>query len=68
MWTVLSRDYDPAVDQSSCLEKTWKYTRPGAIILFHDSQKSIEKLKIVLPAYLERAKESGYQFKIMDVK
>ncbi len=66
MWTVLSRDYDPAIDMEACLENSWKFTRPGAIVLFHDSLKSIEKLKYILPAYLQRAKESGYQFKIMD--
>lgn len=62
MWTVLSRDYDAGVDQGSCLEKTWKYTRPGAIIVFHDHQKTLKKLQFVLPAYLQRAKDSGYFF------
>ena len=62
MWTVLSRDYDSAVDAKTCLAKTWKYTRPGAIVLFHDSTKTIEKLKYVLPEYLDRAVKSGYSF------
>ena len=62
MWTVLSRDYDPQIDREACLENSWKYTKPGAIVLFHDSKKSIEKLKFVLPAYLEKAIESGYTF------
>jgi peptidoglycan/xylan/chitin deacetylase (PgdA/CDA1 family) len=62
MWTVLSRDYDPKIDAISCLENSWKYTRPGAIVLFHDHKKTIDKLKIVLPEYLKRAKESGYIF------
>ena len=62
MWTVLSRDYDNGIDAQTCLEKTWKYTRPGAIVLFHDSTKTIEKLKYVLPEYLNRAVKSGYSF------
>lgn len=65
MWTVLSRDYDSGVDAQTCLEKTWNYTRPGAIILFHDSTKTIEKLKYVLPRYLELAKGAGYRFRAM---
>jgi peptidoglycan/xylan/chitin deacetylase (PgdA/CDA1 family) len=65
MWTVLSRDYDQKIDAGTCLEKTWKYTRPGAIVLFHDSSKTIEKLEYVLPKYLELASGAGYKFKAM---
>ncbi len=65
MWTVHSRDYDVKVDQKSCMEKTWKYTKPGAIIVFHDNKKAIGKLAFVLPKYLERAVEKGYQFELL---
>ena len=68
MWTVLSRDYDPKVDANTCLEQTWKHTRPGAIILFHDSLKTIDKIKFVLPAYLSRAREAGYALKVLGAK
>ncbi|MCK4569854.1 MAG: polysaccharide deacetylase family protein [Bacteroidales bacterium] len=67
MWTVLSRDYDARVDKNTCLEKTWKYTRPGAIIVFHDHRKAIEKLQWVLPAYLQRAVDRGYYFEVLGV-
>lgn len=67
MWTVLSRDYDAKIDARTCLEKTWKYTRPGAIVLFHDHAKTIDKLQHVLPEYLERARKSGYHFKVLGV-
>ncbi len=65
MWTVLSRDYDARVDSQTCLEKTWKHTRPGAIIVFHDHAKSLEKLREVLPEYLRRAKQEGYHFDLI---
>ena len=68
MWTVLSRDYDSKVGADICLEKTWKHTRPGAIILFHDHLKTIDKLKVVLPEYLSRAREAGYTFKVLGVE
>lgn len=63
MWTVLSRDYDAKVSKEKCLEKTWKFTRPGAIIVFHNHWKALEKVEYVLPAYLQRALDAGYQFK-----
>jgi peptidoglycan/xylan/chitin deacetylase (PgdA/CDA1 family) len=65
MWTVLSRDYDTRVDRETCLEKTWKYTRPGAIVVFHDHMKSLDKLSYVLPEYLRRAKQAGYHFDLI---
>ncbi len=65
MWTVLSRDYDTSIDQETCLEKTRKFTRQGAIIVFHDHEKTIEKLKYVLPKYLEWAVKEGYTFRAM---
>ncbi|MEN8225185.1 MAG: polysaccharide deacetylase family protein [Bacteroidota bacterium] len=67
MWSVLSRDYDPKVSRENCLEKTWKYSKPGAIIVFHDHQKALSKLQYVLPAYLEKAIDSGYHFKALGV-
>ncbi len=62
MWTVLSRDYDAKVSKELCLKKTWKYTKPGAIIVFHDHKKSLEKVKWVLPEYIEKAMGEGYGF------
>lgn len=66
MWTLLSRDYDAGVSKERCLEKTWKHTKPGAIIVFHDHKKSIEKLKFVLPAYLKRARDGGFCLRGID--
>lgn len=63
MWTVLSRDYDARISRETCLEKTWEHTRPGAIVVFHDHPKAIEKVEYVLAQYLERAREHGYRFK-----
>ena len=68
MWTVLSRDYDKKVSKETCLEKSWKYTRPGAIVLFHDHQKSIEKVEWVLPRYIERVMENGYEFEVLGTR
>ena len=65
MWTVLSRDYDAKVSKEICLEKSIKYSRPGAIIVFHDHLKSIEKAEWVLPRYVEQMLEVGYGFKTL---
>jgi peptidoglycan/xylan/chitin deacetylase (PgdA/CDA1 family) len=43
-----------------------RYARNGSIITFHDSLKSIEKLKIALPKSILWLKEQGYEFKIFE--
>lgn len=65
MWTVLSRDFDPRVSRDKCLEKTWSLSRPGAILVFHDHPKAIEKVEYVLPQFLERALQNGYRFQAL---
>jgi peptidoglycan/xylan/chitin deacetylase (PgdA/CDA1 family) len=42
------------------------YTRNGSIITFHDSLKSIDKLKTALPQAIEWLQQQGYQFKMFD--
>jgi len=68
MWTVLSRDYDPKVDVETCLQKSLKYTHPGAIVVFHDHLKTIQKIRYVLPEYLAEVKAKGYTFGILGVE
>ena len=43
-----------------------KYARNGSIITFHDSMKSIDKLKTALPQSIEWLMEQGYEFKIFE--
>lgn len=63
MWEVLTADFDPELPAETCLAKSIQYTKPGSIVLFHDSVKSIDKLKIVLPQYLKHFSDLGFQFK-----
>jgi len=62
MWDVLSGDFSNAVSSSSCLTKSIRYSKPGSIVLFHDSSKTIDKLKIVLPGFLSHFSRLGYSF------
>ena len=43
-----------------------RYARNGSIITFHDSLKSIDKLKTALPQAIEWLKKEGYAFKIFE--
>ena len=56
MWDVLSADFDTKISKEKCLENVLKNIQPGSIVVFHDSLKSNEKLRYVLPKVLDYLK------------
>lgn len=65
MWDLVTRDYSKNLNAFDVLRNIVLYTRNGSIITFHDSLKSIEKLRYALPASLRYLKEQGYEFKTL---
>jgi len=61
MWSVLTKDYDPAVSKESCLASAVQGTWPGAIIVFHDNIKARERVLYALPQFLEHLTEVGFR-------
>ncbi|MCD8742343.1 polysaccharide deacetylase family protein [Mucilaginibacter roseus] len=68
MWDVLSGDFDMTLKPERCLKKTLKYTRPGSIVVFHDSLKAFNRLEYVLPRALGFWKSQGYTFELLPVQ
>ncbi|MCI6744559.1 MAG: polysaccharide deacetylase family protein [Paraprevotella sp.] len=66
MWDVVTRDYSRRLTAEDVLNNVRRYTRPGSIIAFHDSLKSIDKLKHALPEALQWLIQEGYEFKVFD--
>ena len=64
MWDLVTRDYSKWLTAEDVLNNVKKYARNGSIITFHDSLKSIEKLKYALPESIKWLKEQGYAFKV----
>lgn len=62
MWDVLSGDFDDSLSKEKCLNNVISKTRPGSIIVFHDSEKAFPRLKYTLPVYLEIFVEKGFVF------
>ena len=65
MWDVLSGDFDTKISGEACLKNVLKHTKAGSIVVFHDSAKAWDRLKIALPATLEYFSQKGYQFKAL---
>ena len=66
MWDVVTRDYSKWMTAANVLYNVKHYTRNGSIITFHDSLKSIDKLKTALPQAIEWLQQQGYQFKTFE--
>jgi peptidoglycan/xylan/chitin deacetylase (PgdA/CDA1 family) len=62
MWSVLSGDYDATISPEQCLNNVIKNTRPGDIVLFHDSLKAQERMEYALPKALEYWSREGFEF------
>jgi len=62
MWSLLTRDYDPDLTPERALRLTLAATRPGDIMVLHDSRKASRSLRFLLPRLLAHYSELGYEF------
>lgn len=67
MWTVLSGDFDTSITAEKCLQNVIKNTTDGAIVVFHDSAKALEKLQYALPKMLNYFSEQGFSFEKIEM-
>lgn len=63
MWDILSCDYDYTLDPQKALAEIKSLTRPGSIVVFHDSLKAEKNLRSMLPGYLKFLQSEGYTLK-----
>ncbi len=66
MWDLVTRDYSKWTTADDIVNNIKRFARNGTIITFHDSLKSIDKLKTALPQSLQWLKEQGYEFKTFE--
>ena len=62
MYDLVTRDYSKRLTVEDVVENVKRLCRDGSIIVFHDSLKSLPRLKEALPASLEWLKSQGYSF------
>jgi peptidoglycan/xylan/chitin deacetylase (PgdA/CDA1 family) len=62
MWDVLSADFDTSFSPKACINTVLRHTRPGSVIVFHDSEKAFGNLQIALPTILKELHSKGFDF------
>lgn len=65
MYDLVTRDYSWRLTPEQVVDNVRRYTRDGSIIVFHDSLKSLPRLKDALPQSLQWLKEQGYDFELI---
>jgi peptidoglycan/xylan/chitin deacetylase (PgdA/CDA1 family) len=65
MWEVLSGDFDRGLSGRDCVKALLRYSRPGSILLFHDSEKAKERVLEALPKVLEHFQGKGFSFPLI---
>ena len=66
MWDVLSMDYDNRLNAPEVANNVIQYTRPGSILVFHDSKKAWNNLQDALPASLDALLKKGFVFRKLE--
>lgn len=65
MWDVLSGDFDRNLRPEKCLHNIIRHSRPGSIVVLHDSLKAEPNVRYALPRLLEYFSEKNWRFECL---
>lgn len=67
MWDILSGDFDHSITPEQCLDNVLANITPGSIIVFHDSEKAMERMSYTLPLVLEYCHKKNWKMKALPI-
>lgn len=62
MWSVLSADFDTSIKPEQCFQYVKKGSKPGSLVVFHDSEKAFPNMQFALTESLKFFSDNGYRF------
>ncbi len=65
MWSVITYDFDQRLSPEKCLNIGIKKSKPGSIIVFHDSKKAADNMLYALPRFIDHFGGLGYRFDVL---
>jgi peptidoglycan-N-acetylglucosamine deacetylase len=68
MWSVLSGDFDSGITAKKCLKNVLNNCKPGAIVVFHDSEKAEDRMRYALGGTLDYFSKKGFRFEKIILK
>ena len=66
LWSVMSWDFKQSISPERCLHNVIRYSKPGAIVVFHDHVKASKNRNYALPRFIEHYLSLGYTFKSLE--
>jgi len=66
MWSVLSGDFDVRITPEKCWRNVQRSAGNGSIIVFHDSEKAMERMRYALTEALDYFSNRGFVFEKME--
>lgn len=66
MWSLLAEDWNKNLNIDRKITNLIKHTQTGDIIVFHDSLKALENIKLLLPAYFEFLSKNNFKSKLFE--
>lgn len=61
LWDIISYDFDKNISAEQCYNNVVNNIENGSIIVFHDSEKAFNNLRVVLPRILKHLSDNGYK-------
>ena len=65
MWNSLSADFDTSIDGITCFNNVISTMKNGSIVVFHDSEKAFDRMKIALPLLIQYCREQHYEIRAL---
>lgn len=65
MWNSLSADFDTSIDGVTCFNNVISTMKNGSIVVFHDSEKAFDRMKIALPLLIQYCREQHYEIRAL---
>lgn len=65
MWNSLSADFDTSIDGTTCFNNVISTMKNGSIVVFHDSEKAFDRMKIALPLLIQYCREQHYEIRAL---
>ena len=62
MWSVLSRDFEPELNQEESVNAVRQNSDNGSILVYHDSLKAEKNLREMLPQVLAHFRKQQFEF------
>lgn len=68
MWSWMSYDFDTSLSADAIIQKATKQIRNRDILVFHENEKSKDKLKQIIPAIIKVIRDKQLNFALVEKK